>query len=62
MCSMKRSSIRLLCKCAIFRNVEWHLLGNHVWANAKALIFGGACFGSEANGWLHKGLDILAEQ
>ena len=25
--------------------------------------FGGACFnGSEANGWLHKGLDILAEQ
>ena len=44
-------------------NVEWHLLGNHVLANAKALIFGGACFnGSEANGWLHKGLDILAEQ
>jgi len=43
--------------------VEWHLLGNHVLANAKALVFAGCFFeGAEAEAWLNKGLAILREQ
>jgi uncharacterized heparinase superfamily protein len=43
--------------------VEWHLLGNHVFANAKALVFAGCFFeGAEAEAWLNKGLAILREQ
>ena len=43
--------------------VEWHLLGNHVLANAKALVFAGCFFdGAEAKAWLSKGLSILREQ
>ena len=43
--------------------IEWQLLGNHLLANAKALVFAG-CFsdGSEARGWLRKGLEILDVQ
>lgn len=45
------------------RRVEYHLLGNHVWANAKALIFGGVFFaGTEANRWQAKGLKILRRE
>jgi uncharacterized heparinase superfamily protein len=41
-------------------HVEWHLLGNHLVANAKALIFAGAFFrGTEAEGWLRDGIEIL---
>ncbi|MCB1643095.1 MAG: hypothetical protein KDI37_15305, partial [Xanthomonadales bacterium] len=43
------------------RRLEWHLLGNHLFANAKALVFAGCYFeGSEADGWLGTGLRILA--
>ncbi len=43
--------------------IEWHLLGNHLLANAKALVFAGSYFdGSEARGWLRKGLEILDAQ
>lgn len=43
--------------------MEWHLLGNHVLANAKALLFAGCFFeGAEAEAWLSKGLAILREQ
>ena len=43
--------------------VEWQLLGNHVLANAKALVFAGCYFeGTEAAAWLEKGLAILREQ
>lgn len=43
--------------------VEWHLLGNHVLANTKALVFAGCFFeGAEAEVWLNKGLAILREQ
>ena len=42
------------------RRLEWHLLGNHLFANVKALAFAGAFFsGDEANGWLSKGLRVL---
>ena len=43
--------------------VEWHLLNNHVLANAKALVFASCFFaGAEAEAWLKKGLAILREQ
>ena len=42
------------------RRLEWHLLGNHLFANAKALVFAGLYFdGSEAEHWLAKGQRIL---
>lgn len=44
-------------------SVEFHLLGNHLFANAKALVFAGAFFeGSEANRWRTLGLDLLTNE
>ncbi|MBX3705061.1 MAG: alginate lyase family protein [Pseudomonadales bacterium] len=43
--------------------LEHHLLGNHLFANAKALIFAGLYFtGPEASRWLERGLRIVAEE
>ena len=43
--------------------LERHLLGNHLFANAKALVFAGLFFeGSQAAAWLAKGLKIIADQ
>lgn len=40
--------------------LEVHLLGNHLFANAKALVFSGLFFeGKEADRWLKKGLRII---
>lgn len=40
--------------------IEYHLLGNHLFANGKALVFLGIYFsGKRADRWLHKGLQIL---
>jgi len=45
------------------RRIEWHLLGNHLFENARALIFAGAFFqGPEAQAWLQLGRRILLEQ
>jgi uncharacterized heparinase superfamily protein len=45
------------------RRIEWHLLGNHLFATAKALIFAGAFFdGPEAEQWREAGLAILKKQ
>jgi len=45
------------------RRVETHLLGNHLFVNAKALVFAGLYFdGPEATGWLERGLRILTAQ
>lgn len=45
------------------RRLEYHLLGNHLFSNAKALIFAGCFFeGAEAEGWLDLGLRILARE
>src|SRR6266404_224305 len=42
------------------RRLEYHLLGNHLLANAKALVFAGAFFsGPEADRWLQVGLKLL---
>ena len=44
----------------LYQRLEYHLLGNHLWANAKALVFAGLFFtGSEAQRWLQKGMKIL---
>jgi len=40
--------------------LEVHLLGNHLWANAKALVMAGLFFdGPEADHWRRRGLAIL---
>ena len=45
------------------KRVEHHLLANHLFVNAKALIFAGIFFeGSEADAWLAQGLQILARE
>jgi uncharacterized heparinase superfamily protein len=45
------------------QRLETHLLGNHLFANAKALIFAGVFFqGREAEQWLSDGLRILKQQ
>jgi uncharacterized heparinase superfamily protein len=49
---------RFLCE-----RLEFHLLGNHLLANAKALVFAGAFFKhEEAEEWLAKGLAILRRE
>ena len=48
---------------ALRGRLEYHLLGNHLLANAKALVFAGAHFeGREANAWLDKGMSLLQEE
>lgn len=45
------------------RRLEWHLLGNHLFVNAKALVFAGLYFtGTEADAWLETGLAILRRE
>ncbi|MBY7800186.1 heparinase II/III family protein [Vibrio fluvialis] len=45
------------------QELEYHLLGNHLFANAKALVFAGCFFeGDEAKNWLAKGLSILDKE
>lgn len=45
------------------RTLEWHLLGNHLLANAKAMFIGGCLFGAtEGDRWLALGDRLLSEQ
>jgi uncharacterized heparinase superfamily protein len=45
------------------QRLEIHLLGNHLFANAKALVFAGVFFdGPVAEEWLKKGLSILERE
>lgn len=45
------------------RRLERHLLGNHLFANAKALVFAGCYFcGEEAETWLRQGMAILERE
>jgi len=48
----------------LYRNLETHLLGNHLLENARALIFAGLYFRDqgEAAKWLDEGLDIYRDQ
>lgn len=48
---------------ALAGRMEWHLLGNHLFVNAKALVFAGHVFdGPEAAGWRTTGLRVLARE
>jgi uncharacterized heparinase superfamily protein len=47
----------------LFKRLEYHLLGNHLFSNAKALIFAGLFYdGHEAKNWLERGLAILKRE
>lgn len=63
--SLKNEALQSLAQQARYltRRVEWHLLGNHILANAKALLFAGIFFqGKEADAWLRQGLAILHDE
>ncbi|MFC4313372.1 heparinase II/III family protein [Steroidobacter flavus] len=45
------------------QRLEYHLLGNHLFANAKALVFAGLYFsGSEAESWRAQGMRIVEQE
>lgn len=45
------------------QRLEYHLMGNHLFVNAKALVFAGLFFeGAEADRWLSLGLDLLRQE
>jgi uncharacterized heparinase superfamily protein len=47
----------------LMRNLEFHLMANHLWENAVALALTGACFASpSAKRWMDRGMKLLAEQ
>ncbi|OLQ86182.1 hypothetical protein BIY22_13050 [Vibrio panuliri] len=47
----------------LYQSIEYHLLGNHLFANAKALIFAGVYFeGEESKRWLYRGISILDKE
>lgn len=47
----------------VFQRLEYHILGNHLFANAKALVFSGLFFeGNEASKWLESGLSIIEKE
>jgi len=47
----------------LIHRLEYHLLGNHLFANAKALIYCGLYFsGPEAQCWYSRGLEIVARE
>jgi uncharacterized heparinase superfamily protein len=53
----------MLQACWLSSRLERHLLGNHLFANAKALVFAGLYFeGPQAAAWLAKGLKIIIEE
>lgn len=48
---------------ALTKKVEYHILGNHLFANGKALVFAGAFFsGPQADKYLKKGLSIIDQE
>lgn len=58
----KRQSLAIQIRF-LTRRLERHLLGNHLFSNAKALIFGGLFFeGSEAERWYALGMKIMFNQ
>tara|TARA_B110000008_G_scaffold52524_1_gene51740 strand:+ start:1635 stop:3296 length:1662 start_codon:yes stop_codon:yes gene_type:complete len=47
----------------LFQNLETHLMGNHLFANAKALMFAGCFFNSnEAKSWRETGHKIIKQE
>ena len=63
--SLPHTAVRSLATQArwLMRRLEWHLMGNHLFANAKALVYAGLYFaGPEAEKWLQRGLYILEQE
>lgn len=68
--SLAGNELSALCKHSLAiqarwlsNRIEFHLLGNHLFANAKALIFAGLFFeGKEADSWRQIGLKILERE
>ena len=57
-----RSSLAVQARWLLGR-LEYHLLGNHLCANAKALVYAGLFFaGREAEGWYSRGMRILERE
>lgn len=47
----------------LMQRLEYHVRGNHLLSNGKALVFAGALFtGDEADRWLRRGLAILRKE
>jgi uncharacterized heparinase superfamily protein len=47
----------------LMQRLEYHLLGNHLWTNGKALVFAGTFFdGGEVARWRATGLGIVEQQ
>lgn len=47
----------------LMRRIEFHLMGNHLFANAKALVFSGVFFrGPEGEAWLQRGLELVERE
>lgn len=47
----------------LMKRLEWHLLGNHLFANAKALLFAGLYFNEpEARVWRKRAVSILSSE
>ena len=47
----------------LYKRIEWHILGNHLFSNAKALVFAGIFFSNkESQIWLKKGLKIIDKE
>ncbi|WP_171038197.1 alginate lyase family protein [Aquibacillus sediminis] len=47
----------------LFRNLEFHLYGNHLMENIRSLIYGGLLFeGKEPKKWLEKGYQLYVQQ
>lgn len=45
------------------KRLEYHLMGNHLFVNAKALVFAGLFFkGADADRWLRLGLNLLHQE
>ena len=43
---------------ALSQQIEWHIDANHLWANAKALVFAG-CFFSQNPAWYQQGMQLI---
>ena len=55
-------SLGLQCH-VLSQSLEYHLLGNHLFANAKALLFAGVCLqGKSTDAWCQKGQSILLKE
>ncbi|MDA7441068.1 heparinase II/III family protein [Candidatus Pseudothioglobus singularis] len=47
----------------LYQNLETHIMGNHLFANAKALLFAGSFFdGNEAKIWRDKGRKLIEKE